>query len=342
MQTLLADEEAKTGLDFLADLWSGRINNTLLSFNNQLSALMAEIQTIKENIAMKTQAEQALLDAADLLTSTESEFRSVIGGMQSKIDQLVAQAQSPTATAAPEDLTEELGTFNERLNSMRSYAESLKSQASTVSTGDASGTAGQASPQPAPTSEASPIAPNPVMPDPETGVVPVLESNTPGSNLPPVAVDPASPTPLAGETGIANTPTDNQANPIEVGEGEVFANQVQPGTDPSTTQPAVSSTGTGTSEDPTATAPQTTNDSASEIPGNAASNTEVGVGGVTPGETSSPSDVETRNAPTESQAQEGANTVSSSTADSTASDSPQTPIGEETSGTSGIIDESIK
>lgn len=234
MQTLTVDEESKTGLDFLADVWSGRVNNTLLSLYKHLLALRADIQTIRENIEMKTQAEQALIDAAQMLNQTEASFRAIIGGMQTKIDLLVTQAQSPTATPAPEDLTEEISVFSAQLDSMKSYAASLESSASVVAE-----QGGQAPVLPLSQDPASPVVGNPAAVDPETGFpVEVPVANT-------EIQSPASPTPLAGETGIGNTPTDGQGNVVEVGTGEVFAGQPQPGLDPATTQPVDSSTGIG-------------------------------------------------------------------------------------------------
>jgi len=323
--------EMRTGLDYLADLWSGRIHNTFTKQQEQLSAIWRGIQTIQEILLMKTQAEQALLNAARMLTETESTFREVIGGMQSKIDTLVSQAQSTTSTPQPEDLTEEMSTFETQLSSMRSYANSLKSTASTVAAGEQGGSGTAPTPSTPAEDPASPVVANQFAVDPETGLP--RETDPSVNSLPSgTTQDPATPIPLAGETGIGNTPTNNQAEPIELQEGEVFAFQPQPGTDPATQQPSPSSTGIGTSEDPTADASATTNQSASEIEGNAASNTEVGSGGVTPNESSSPSDIETRNAPTSGEAQEGANTVSSSTA----------TTDPEAARSSGIIDESIR
>ena len=182
--------------DYVADLLSGRIYNTLILLHNAKEAHSAEIQTVKDTIM--NNAEQKLLDAATTLNEVGQNFEDFANSMKEKVAKLTAQAESPFAAENPVNLEEEFAVFDEAVNKLKTMSSGLGQDASASGTGNPA------------------VVPNPA--NVGGGITAV-----------PYEAVPSEPIPLAGESGISNTPTDSVGNLVEVGGGEVFAAQPQPG-----------------------------------------------------------------------------------------------------------------
>lgn len=199
--------ESRTGLGNIADLVSGRIHNTLYQMSETLSELVFDIQIMKEIYNTMTKNEQLILNAAQTLGETQEEFRAIVNSMQSKIEALTSQAQSPTATQEPEDLSDEMSTFLGKLDEMKAYAGSLKES---VMSNPGSDTSTNLVDNPA-----SPVEVNPNPGSWSSGIDPL-------TGLP--LEQPQPEIPLAGASGVTNPPAG-----VDLKEGQVYAGQPQPG-----------------------------------------------------------------------------------------------------------------
>lgn len=116
------DEERNTVFDFIADVLSGRVQNTLEMLHRNQKAQWAVISNLRRDITMaKTQAEQALINAsADLKAQAER--------LQQLFDDINARTQ--------EDLTEEMAEFNASMEAIKNIGKVVDPTDSTGTTTD--------------------------------------------------------------------------------------------------------------------------------------------------------------------------------------------------------------
>lgn len=189
------DGERKTGLDFMADLFSGRVHNTLLTLTRRLEVQSA-LNALQE-IHM-TQNEQDIMNAASVITSSVQVMSNRFEALKARIATLQEQAASPQAHDV-EDLSQEFQALNASLENLNTFSASLSEA---VSTG---------------TTDAPPVG---TEVDPSTpATLPVTDPEPPGATVAPIETVPAeipetpvtpeaTATPVAEETESLSDPTD--------------------------------------------------------------------------------------------------------------------------------------
>lgn len=199
-------EEPRTVWDNIADVMSGRVQNTLQILNKQILALKAELQEIKIIMADKTANEQALLDAATRINDSADSIRTSIETLKDKVATLQQQAASATAFQ-PEDLSEEFQTLNAALSNLSSAGATVAESAPAPV--DVPNVQGQPITAPA---DASPLAgesgtTNPVV----EGSGPLIDQQAPGVTTPGEAPTPDVEAPVdpvaSGDAGTPNIDT---------------------------------------------------------------------------------------------------------------------------------------
>lgn len=188
-------------LYYLADVLSGRVQNSLDVLAAAIQGLRAELQTTKEKLEMSTENEQKILDVAQGIRDNTDRLGAAIEGLKQKIVTLQEQAASDQAHQ-PEDLSQEFQELNAALQGLGNVGKDAEAIPSESPANPAGGTD-------------QPLTP------PETGG----PSGTP------------DPTPLAGTSGPTNPePTLGTGLGGPEGEGdapEAF-DQPQPGSDTGT------------------------------------------------------------------------------------------------------------
>jgi hypothetical protein len=236
------------GLNYLADLFFGRIHSVVNELYRRVGGLGLRVTRLEEKINMNSQQEQRIARAAQTIGATADELaqdskdvQDRMESFRSAIETLKQQAAAPTAVTPASDVDDELDALEEALTRLSGNAAGLKAVASALhgETAQAGGGTGQ---QTTGTINAGGTQ----VPVVDVGVVePPRGDGAPGSSNP-MAQNPNSvnteevvipaqpeiqpPVPLAGASGPGNVPSVPQTGDvIEVPEGQVFANQAQPG-----------------------------------------------------------------------------------------------------------------
>lgn len=81
----MSSEKKKVGLDFLADLWSGRVANSIRKLWKTLRSQEERIQTIEEMVIDMTRQEQVIIDASQSLTRFGTNIKTAIDNMAQKL-----------------------------------------------------------------------------------------------------------------------------------------------------------------------------------------------------------------------------------------------------------------
>lgn len=203
------DMNEKTTFDYIADVLSGRVQNTLEHLYRQNKAQQAQINKIEGDIKMATAIEQRILDMAQNINDNVGRINNVLETMREKIATLTAQAQSPSPTPVPEDLNDELNELQNALAGLGQVGTNLETSAPEIGAGDGSGSTGSgdvAVDNPAPVLEDMPaVEPTPLAG--ESGTTnPIVEGGGPvaGAQAPGTGTVPASEVEGAGE-GTADT-----------------------------------------------------------------------------------------------------------------------------------------
>lgn len=198
----------KSWLDYLADLFSGRIHNTFVALNDKVN----EVKIMSSNQEMRISKAAATIVAV----------AAVLGGGITKLVEenrlLRAQIENDTEVVPVTVTDDELAELENAVAGLEAVGNNLHGEANTnvsVPDGPRDNTA--------PGMGSSPIVQNPVATnDDGTPKEPFVATSPMPEQQPAI--------PLAGETGIANTPSTPTGEAIELGENEVYANQPQPGT----------------------------------------------------------------------------------------------------------------
>lgn len=91
-------KKKKVGLDFLADLWSGRVANSVRKLWNTLRGLEARIQTIEEEyVNDMTRQEQILTEAAQAINTFGTNITAAI-------ERLTARLESENVSVVDDEL----------------------------------------------------------------------------------------------------------------------------------------------------------------------------------------------------------------------------------------------
>lgn len=148
-------ERRKNWLDFLADLWSGRVHNTL-------AHLLTLITKLEEKTTMKQEdVEQKLGQVAEGIEKAVGGIRTGIEGLRGQMNALRTQAESPTAGKPDiKGLEDEFAKIDNALGGLQQVAQDLTGAT------DASGVAGTAP-----------------LPEGATAAMTVNEPSRPGSGL---------------------------------------------------------------------------------------------------------------------------------------------------------------
>jgi hypothetical protein len=104
----------KSGLRNIADLWSGRVYNTLKELNDK----------IRENNKMSTDNERRVLEVASVITEVTQTLNGKFEGLKDRIAVLMEQAQSPEIHEV-EDLSQEFSELDEAMSRLKGLTASL-------------------------------------------------------------------------------------------------------------------------------------------------------------------------------------------------------------------------
>lgn len=114
----MTQQTQRTVWDYIADLMSGRVQNTLQTLHRGQLALVAQIKEIQKTMADKTANEQAILNAAQKISDAADAFTSGIQALKDKL----AEANVPR-----EDVSDELGALEAATAKLQGVADSLGS-----------------------------------------------------------------------------------------------------------------------------------------------------------------------------------------------------------------------
>jgi hypothetical protein len=113
-------KRAKSWLDFLADLWSGRVHNTLAHLNTLITRL-------ERRVAMNQQdLEQKLDEVATGIEGAASAITQGVGGLREQVNRLRTQAESPTRHQVDDQaLADEFARIERALGTLREVGQGL-------------------------------------------------------------------------------------------------------------------------------------------------------------------------------------------------------------------------
>lgn len=208
----------KIWIDYLADLISGRLNNTVVSINQKLRALEGRVSILEKGENEMTANEQKILDAAQTLTDAASEISEGVQALKDRIASLEG--------IQPEDLSQEFAALDDAIAPLKSLGDSLVPSApGTPADGSSTGTtpvANTGNPTPDPLAGASGTT---------DGVPGQVEPSQPGTNV---------------DQGV---PTDTSSVPAPTGESDVPPATPTPSDNPDATTNVVDETiGDGSDE----------------------------------------------------------------------------------------------
>jgi len=184
-----------TWLTYLTELISGVVHAYLYEVEHKLKALWAFKEKQERINNMRTKNEERLLKVAQSMTTSTEQIREGLSGMRARLEQAISD---PKVKEMPEDLSQELEALENAADSLNQTASQFQTSVGGNQDSANSGPI-DLSPADAPTSPAK---------FPSTG---------------------SHDTPLAGESGPSNIPTDAEDNPIEIQQGQVYADQGQAG-----------------------------------------------------------------------------------------------------------------
>lgn len=211
MSIMKVDGHQKQGLDFLADLWAGRVHLTLAEIYKQL-------ENIQQGNNIMTENERKIVDAASVIVETTGTLTREMNSLKDKIVTLTAQAQAPEAHDV-EDLSDEFQSLNQAVSGLQALAENLNAG---VQQEDDPGDVGGS--QTPPAHPADPEPPGATVGQPAVDPTPVPPKSAPPETDP---ITPAPPAPVEDtgpgtDEGTGGDSTVTDPTPVaESGTGEV-------------------------------------------------------------------------------------------------------------------------
>lgn len=195
----------KNLLEFLADVWSGRVWDTFKLIFDELRTLKGRVKEIE-----MTENEQKLTNAANSLLALFVTLGQIISSQKAKIDTLMAQAASDAAHQ-PEDLSQEFAQLDDVQAQGQAIVDSMTPAATPVAPTDPVVTPPVDVSVPVVQPDLPPATP--VIPGDPSDPGPGMDPSSPAPDVPPVA-DPV-PTPAVDTTPAPVDTTSTPQNPVD-------------------------------------------------------------------------------------------------------------------------------